>query len=67
MSDSANWHDTKGNVIKNWKMKAQKVWFTDDHNITAPERQRDPTIQPKSKYPKLSDGHLPPNVMPGKF
>jgi hypothetical protein len=28
------WVDTKGNPIKNWKMKMQKVWFTEDHKIT---------------------------------
>ncbi|MEQ9008104.1 MAG: hypothetical protein RLP12_09490, partial [Ekhidna sp.] len=34
--EAYNWaekKDTKGNVIKDWKKKAQKIWFTDDHKI----------------------------------
>ncbi len=31
----ANWHDAKGSKIKNWKQKAQSVWFKDENKITA--------------------------------
>jgi hypothetical protein len=27
----ANWKDSRGNQIKNWKQKAQQVWFRDDN------------------------------------
>lgn len=27
----ANWHDSKGNKIKNWKQKAINVWFKDEN------------------------------------
>jgi len=30
----ANWHDSKGNKIKNWKQKAQSVWFKDENKIS---------------------------------
>ena len=30
----ANWHDAKGNKIKNWKQKAQSVWFKDENKAT---------------------------------
>jgi len=29
--DVANWHDSRGNKIKNWKQKAIQVWFTDEN------------------------------------
>jgi len=32
--DVANWHDAKGNKIKNWKQKAQSVWFKDENKAT---------------------------------
>lgn len=28
----ADWHDSKGNQIKNWKQKAIQVWFTNEKN-----------------------------------
>lgn len=29
--DTANWHDSKGNKVKNWKQKMQAVWFKDEN------------------------------------
>lgn len=29
----ANWKDSKGNVVKNWKQKAQAVWFKPENKI----------------------------------
>lgn len=31
----ADWHDTKGNKILNWKSKMNAVWFRDEHKATA--------------------------------
>lgn len=30
---SGNWHDSKGNQVKNWKQKMQGVWFKDENKI----------------------------------
>jgi len=32
----ANWKDSKGNVVKNWKQKAQAVWFKPENKIIDP-------------------------------
>ena len=32
--DTANWFDSKGQQIKNWKQKMINVWFRDEHKIT---------------------------------
>ncbi|MFP4017947.1 MAG: hypothetical protein ACLFUH_01750 [Bacteroidales bacterium] len=37
--DSANWHDSKGNKIKNWKQKMQGVWFREEHKISKKKRK----------------------------
>ena len=29
--DTASWHDSKGNKVKNWKQKMQAVWFKDEN------------------------------------
>ena len=31
--DVAGWRDAKGNKVKNWKQKAQAVWFKDENKI----------------------------------
>lgn len=38
----ANWQDSKGNKVKNWKQKMQAVWFKDEHKIMIiqPSRQQ---------------------------
>jgi hypothetical protein len=33
----ANWKDSKGNEVKNWKQKAQAVWFKDENKIHSNE------------------------------
>lgn len=35
--EAANWHDSQGKKIKNWKQKAQHVWFRDENK---PQKQR---------------------------
>jgi hypothetical protein len=35
----ANWHDSKGNKIKNWKQKMNGVWFKEE-NKPKPEKKR---------------------------
>lgn len=43
MYDVANWADTKGNKIKNWKQKAIGVWFKDENKATIVEIVKKPT------------------------
>lgn len=33
MYDVNNWFDTKGNKVRNWKMKMQSVWFKEENKI----------------------------------
>ncbi len=40
--DSANWSDSKGNKVKNWKQKMQGVWFKDENKA-----QQQNNIYPK--------------------
>lgn len=30
--EEANWHDSQGNPVKNWKSKCQHVWFSDKNS-----------------------------------
>jgi len=30
---SANWHDARGNKVKNWKQKMQAVWFKEENKV----------------------------------
>ena len=32
----ANWHDSKGNPVKNWKQKMISVWFKEENKIQGP-------------------------------
>lgn len=32
----ANWHDSKGNIVQNWKQKAQSVWFKPENEVKKP-------------------------------
>lgn len=36
----ADWKDSKGNQVRNWKQKAQAVWFKDEHKIV-PTNKKD--------------------------
>lgn len=40
----ANWQDSKGNKVKNWKQKMQAVWFKDEHKIMVIQPSRQPTV-----------------------
>jgi len=45
----ANWQDSKGNKVKNWKQKMQAVWFKDEHRIMIVQlRPRDKDFNPVS-------------------
>lgn len=33
--DVGNWHDSKGNRVKNWKQKAQSTWFKPENKINS--------------------------------
>ena len=37
--DCADWHDSKGNKVKNWKQKMQAVWFKDENKIQTQNTQ----------------------------
>ncbi len=40
------WKDSKGNSVKNWKQKAQAVWFKDENKLNGYD-PRNPNSQPK--------------------
>lgn len=42
---SADWHDSKGNKVKNWKQKVQGVWFKDENRAKG-EVPRKSVFQP---------------------
>jgi hypothetical protein len=37
----AKWKDSKGKVVKNWKQKAQGVWFKEENKILTNESRHD--------------------------
>ncbi len=40
----ANWKDSKGSAVKNWKQKMQSVWFKDEHKIMIVQPSNRPTV-----------------------
>lgn len=44
----ANWHDSKGKKVRNWKQKMRSVWFKDENKEKAKkpllESEKDPTL-----------------------
>ena len=40
----ANWQDSKGNKVKNWKQKMQGVWFKDENKILIVTTGRQQTV-----------------------
>lgn len=44
----ANWHDSKGNKIRNWKQKMRGVWFKNENLIQTPSQEK--KISPKDYY-----------------
>ncbi|MEE9351689.1 MAG: hypothetical protein V3U78_05470 [Thiotrichaceae bacterium] len=41
--DENDWHDTKGNPVKNWKSKMNNVWFDEKNKIVAIKPKQDMT------------------------
>lgn len=46
--DVANWFDSKGNKVKNWKQKMQSVWFTE-------KNQKEKSCAKKEKVDPISE------------
>jgi hypothetical protein len=44
----SDWKDAKGNKVKNWKQKAQSVWFKDENKIG--KKKYDPTDPRQNHY-----------------
>lgn len=44
--DVANWVDSKGNKIKNWKQKMQGVWFKPENKQPETKKPYDPNVEP---------------------
>jgi len=42
----AQWHDSSGKKIKNWKQKCQHVWFTDDNKQKYNQQSEDNKVYP---------------------
>lgn len=42
----ANWHDSKGNPVKNWKQKAINVWFKDENKPKQVQQSQIPQRKP---------------------
>ena len=40
--DVADWKDSKGNKVKNWKQKMQSVWFKDENKIIIVDSKPEP-------------------------
>jgi hypothetical protein len=45
--DSAQWRDSRGKSVINWKQKMRGVWFKDEHKTKASNQ---PTYQSSTKY-----------------
>ena len=45
--ESAQWRDSRGKPVINWKQKMRGVWFRDDHKA---KESNQPTYQPSTKY-----------------
>lgn len=40
----ANWHDSKGNKVRNWKQKMQSVWFKDENKDVKLHEKQSPKL-----------------------
>lgn len=47
----ADWKDSKGNQVKNWKQKMQAVWFKEENEIK--EKPKEPTYTTPSGLPRI--------------
>jgi hypothetical protein len=48
----ADWHDSKGNKVLNWKQKCQNVWFSEEN-----QKEKSCAKKEKGKLEKLKDQH----------
>lgn len=46
--DVADWHDSKGNKVNNWKQKMQSVWFKDENKSKTVIKPQQPTFDHSS-------------------
>lgn len=51
--EEADWHDSKGKKIKNWKQKLQHVWFSDKNRDKNSNRKKDTQYQENEPPPIL--------------
>ena len=42
--ETANWHDAKGQKVRNWKQKIQGVWFKDNDSYKLSEEKKESTF-----------------------
>ncbi len=49
----ADWKDSRGNKIRNWKQKANAVWFKDEHKA----KSNAIDYSDKTKWAKQSNGY----------
>lgn len=49
----ADWKDSRGNKIRNWKQKANAVWFKDEHKL----KSTTVDYSDKTKWAKQSNGY----------
>jgi len=68
--DVADWHDSKGNKVKNWRQKMQSVWFKEENKMKIENpnelRLKDYTI-PNEYLMNFSDIDLKQMCKEGKF
>ncbi len=53
---TANWIDSKGNQVRNWKQKAQAVWFKDENKLPIEQNTSEMTHKQLKKH--LWDNHI---------
>jgi len=42
--EAGNWHDGKGNPVKNWKQKLTGIWLKDEYKIEQPTQQQNKVV-----------------------
>ena len=47
---AANWHDGKGNPVRNWKQKLIAVWFKDENKDPPPQIIRPKVLTPQQQW-----------------
>lgn len=53
----ADWHDSKGNKVKNWKQKMHTVWFNNQNNFTNGSNSKTPgeSVRKQTGADKLAE------------